>query len=72
MANSNTEHSKKLRAKTAAAHMKKLREQGLIKQISLSLPTELAVEFDAILAELGENRVTGIRALCAFYRQHQG
>lgn len=71
MANSQTEHSKALRRKTAAAHTKKLRAEGKIKQISLSLPTELAGEFDAVLAELGKNRVEGIKALCEFYRQHK-
>lgn len=66
-----TEHSKALRRKTAAAHSKKLREEGKIKQIGLTLSADLAAEFDGILYELGANRAEGIRALCEFYRQHR-
>lgn len=71
MANAMTEHSKALRAKTAKAHTEKMRAEGKIKQIGLSLPADLAAEFDAVLAELGDSRVSGIRALCAFYRENK-
>ncbi|MDY4279755.1 MAG: hypothetical protein SOX56_01505 [[Pasteurella] mairii] len=71
MANSNTEHSKKLRLKTSAEWNKKQIADGKIRQISLKLETELANEFDAILSELGNNRSQGIKALCEFYRQYQ-
>lgn len=70
MANALTEHSKKLRAKTASEHNKRLREAGLVKVISMQLPTELATEFDAILKELGKSRTEAVKALCEFYRSH--
>lgn len=71
MANSMTEHSKALRAKTAKAYTDKQRAEGKIKSIGLTLPTELAAEFDAVLSELGDSRVSGIRALCDFYRKNK-
>ena len=71
MANSMTEHSKKLRAKTSAAHTKKLLENGAVRRISLQMPTAVANEFDAVLAEFGDSRPQAIKALCEFYRNHQ-
>lgn len=71
MANSMTEHSKKLRAKTASAHTKKALEDGKIRRILLQMPTELADEFDAILAELGNSRPQGVKALCEIYRTYK-
>lgn len=68
MANSNTEHSKKLRSKTASAYNKKALENGKVKAISLRLDAALADEFDAILAELADNRPNGIKKLCEIYR----
>ena len=66
-----TEHSKKLRAETAAAHTKKLLESGAVRRILLQLPTAVANEFDAVLAEFGGSRPQAIKALCEFYRAHQ-
>ena len=71
MANSNTEHSKKLRAKNTAEWNKKQMAEGKVKSISMKLDTDLANEFDAILAELGDSRPKGIKALCEFYRSHK-
>lgn len=71
MANAQTEHSKALRRKTAAAHSLKKRAEGTVKQIGLTLSIELATEFDAVLSELGANRAEGIKALCEFYRAHK-
>ncbi|AEC18488.1 hypothetical protein P375_08160 [Gallibacterium genomosp. 2] len=68
MANSNTEHSKKLRAKTAAAYNKKALEEGKVKAISLRLDADLATEFDAVLSELASTRPQGIKKLCEIYR----
>lgn len=70
MANSNTEHSKRLRAKTAAAYNKKVLAEGKTRRILLQLDAELANEFDAILAELSQNggRPQGIKKLCEIYR----
>lgn len=71
MANAQTEHSKALRAKTAAEWNRKQKELGLRKNISFNLPTETADELNAILAELGGTKIEAIGKLCAFYRQHQ-
>lgn len=46
MANSNTEHSKALRAKTASEHQKRKLEAGEISKIGLTLPTDLLNRFD--------------------------
>ncbi|MCK3658535.1 hypothetical protein A4G18_07375 [Pasteurellaceae bacterium Pebbles2] len=71
MANSNTEHSKKLRAKHAAEYNKRMVAEGKIKPISLRLPAEISDEFVAILAEFGETRPKAVAALCEFVRQHR-
>lgn len=71
MANSNTEHSKKLRAKTAATYTKKLLESGAARRILLQLPADLADEFDSVLAEFGGSRPQAIKALCEFYRANK-
>ncbi|STO64780.1 Uncharacterised protein [Haemophilus parahaemolyticus] len=70
MANAQTEHSKALRAKTANERNKRLREAGLVKAITLQLPTETAEEFNAILKELGNSRTESVKTLCEFYRLH--
>ena len=67
--NSQTEHSKKLRMKTAHEHDKRLREQGLIKNINLRLPIELFNEFENLSQELGVNRVQCLRILLEQYRE---
>lgn len=71
MSNSNTEHSKKLRAKTALEHTKRSLAEGKTRQILIRMETAVADEFDAILQELGGSRPQAIKALCEFYRQHQ-
>nr|DAU94668.1 MAG TPA: antitoxin [Caudoviricetes sp.] len=71
MANAKTEHSKKLRAKTATARNKQLIADGKLKQISLKLDADTAAEFDAILSEFGASRPQAIKALCEFYRTQQ-
>lgn len=71
MANANTEHSKKLRAKTAAARNKALIAQGVIKQISLTLPTEELAEFEGLAKELGLSRPRLLKKLIEFYKEHQ-
>ena len=71
MANAQTEHSKALRAKTAAEWNKKQKELGLRKSVSFNLTTETANELNAILAELGGKKSEAIAKLCTFYRQHQ-
>lgn len=66
-----TEHSKKLRAKTANEYNKKMREQGKIRTILLRLDSNLADRLDNVLNELGESRPTGIKALLDFYDKHK-
>jgi hypothetical protein len=68
MANSMTEHSKKLRAKTANEYNKRMLKEGKIKQISLRLTPELADEFNALLAQLGESKAKGIQAIVEHYK----
>lgn len=68
MANAQTEHSKQLRAKTAAEWKRKKRESGLAKQFTVSLETSLSEEFNAILAEIGGTKAQAIKKLCEMYR----
>ncbi len=70
MSNSNTEHSKKLRAKTAAAHIKKNLALGLIRRMMIQAPTPVADEFDTICKELELSRPKALEYLCKFYRDH--
>lgn len=71
MAKTMTEHSRKLRAQTAAERNKRLLSEGKVRAIKVQLDTDLANEFDLILAELGDSRPKAIKALCEFYRQHK-
>ncbi|MFC0973973.1 hypothetical protein ACFGY8_04260 [Pasteurella multocida] len=68
MANSNTEHSKKLRAKNAAEYNKKVLASGQAKRILMQLPADVANAFDSIAAELGVSRPECLRILCESYR----
>lgn len=72
MANSNTEHSRKLRNKTANEYNRKLREQGLIKTYSMQLSPELGQEFNEVLKRFGSTKKEAVRALCDFVYSHQG
>ena len=65
--NSQTAHSKQLRMKAAHEYDKRLREEGLIKNISLRLPIELFNEFDGLAQELSVNRVQCLRILLDKY-----
>lgn len=71
MANAQTEHSKKLRAKTAAEWSKKQLAEGNVKRMTLQLPTEVAELFDDVAAELGLSRPQTLKAVLEFYRSHQ-
>lgn len=63
-----TEHSRKLRAKTALEHTKKSLAEGKTRQMLIRMDAALADEFDEILSELGHSRPEGIKALCEIYR----
>lgn len=71
MANAQTEHSKKLRAKTAAEWSKKQLAEGNLKRMTLQLSTEVAELFDDVAAELGLSRPQTLKAVLEFYRSHQ-
>lgn len=70
MANSNTEHSRKLRAKTAAEHTKRKLADGSIKQYGIQLKREDAELFEQVCAKIGGSRPNAIRTLCEFYQLH--
>lgn len=70
MANSNTEHSKKLRAKTASEWAKKQMNEGHIRQIAMKINAELADEFDELCAKMDSSRPQTLKALIDFYNQH--
>ncbi|KDB45394.1 hypothetical protein KZ386_10800 [Glaesserella parasuis] len=71
MANSMTEHSRKLRSKTANEYNKRMLAEGKVKQFSVRMETPIADEFVAILAEIGGTKAEAIKKLCEIYRQHQ-
>lgn len=66
MANANTEHSRKLRSKTATEYNRQKIEAGEIRVISLKLKTELLDEFDELCSMLGLSRP----ALLSFLIDH--
>lgn len=70
MANSNTEHSRKLRQKTANEYTKRMLKEGKIKQVNLRLSAELADEFNALLKQLGENKPKAIKAIIEHYKNN--
>lgn len=69
MANSYTEHSKKLRAKTAAEYNRHMLAKGKVKQFSVRMETSIADELNAVLAEIGGTKANAIKRLCEIYRQ---
>lgn len=69
MSNSMTEHSKKLRAKTAAEWTQKQLEQGTVRRVLIQFKAEDADELDAIAKELGLSRPQAIKRLCEVYRR---
>lgn len=71
MANSNTEHSKKLRAKTAAEWQKKQLAEGNIKRLSLQLPKEIAELFDEVAQELGLSRPQTLKTVLEAFKANQ-
>ncbi len=69
MANSNTEHSRRLRAKNASETNKRLVAAGIIKLITFRLKADVAKDFDAIAEERGLSRPATLEMLCDMYRQ---
>ena len=70
MANSNTEHSKELRRKTAIAHRKQQLAEGKIKSINLTLPMEDFEALEKLGKELNLSRPKLIKRLVEFYNEH--
>lgn len=68
MSNSMTEHSKKLRAKTAAKWTQKQLEEGKVRRVLIQFRSEDADELDAIAKELEMSRPQAIKYLCELYR----
>ncbi|AEC18414.1 hypothetical protein [Gallibacterium anatis] len=68
MANSMTEHSRRVRAETARRLNDKAIAEGRARRILMQLPAEVADEFDAICAEMGVSRPQALKALCELYR----
>lgn len=68
MANSMTEHSRRIRAETARRLNDKAIAEGRARRILMQLPAEVADEFDAICAEMGVSRPQALKALCELYR----
>ncbi|MDP8173140.1 hypothetical protein QJU93_07190 [Pasteurella skyensis] len=66
-----TEHSRKLRSKTAQAHTKKQLAEGVVRQVLIKAPTEVLNEFDTIAQELGLSRPKLLEFLCKQYRDNQ-
>lgn len=71
MANSSTEHSKKLRSQTANEWQKKQREAGLKKQIAIFADAAIAEEFNALCKEMGLSKPKALKAMMDFYRANQ-
>lgn len=67
MANANTDHSRKLRAKTANDWVKKQLESGELKQINLRLPKETAEMFDSLCEKLELSRPQALKTLIEHY-----
>ena len=70
MANSNTEHSKELRRKTAAAHRKQQLAEGKIKSINLTLPMDDFLALEDLGKALNLSRPKLIKTLVEFYNEH--
>lgn len=67
MANATTEHSRKLRAKTANEWARKQLESGELKQINLRLTKETAEMFDSLCAKLELSRPQVLKILMEHY-----
>ncbi|MDD7425651.1 MAG: ribbon-helix-helix protein, CopG family [[Actinobacillus] rossii] len=67
MANANTDHSRKLRAKTANEWVRKQLESGELKQINLRLPKETAEMFDSLCEKLELSRTQALKILIEHY-----
>ncbi|MGX3067687.1 hypothetical protein [Ursidibacter arcticus] len=71
MANSNTEHSKKLRAKTAMEWQKKQLAEGNVKRLSLQLSKEVAELFDEVAQELGLSRPQTLKTVLEAFKANK-
>lgn len=67
MANSHTEHSKRLRAKTAAAATKQKLANGAYQQFSVQGKAEDMAIIQAAIDKAGGSRVQALKAICQAY-----
>ncbi|MDY6216656.1 ribbon-helix-helix protein, CopG family [Actinobacillus porcinus] len=67
MANATTEHSRKLRAKTANEWARKRLDSGELKQINLRLPKKTAEMFDSLCEKLELSRPQALKILIEHY-----
>ncbi|UOO81173.1 hypothetical protein LVJ83_09325 [Uruburuella testudinis] len=67
MANANTEHSRKLRAATAAKVQKEKLASGEYAQITLRTDTKTMADFKAILDDIGGKRPEALKKLIEIY-----
>lgn len=71
MANSNTEHSKRLRAKTSIQWEKEKLASGEIAQLRLKTDTETIENFKALLSVFGKSRPVAMRNLVSWYNENK-
>lgn len=64
MANSNTVHSKKLRAATAAKYTREKMANGELRQINIRMKTEDMAIIDEAVARAGGSRVQALLKIC--------
>ncbi|MDO4694960.1 MAG: hypothetical protein Q4A62_10175 [Eikenella sp.] len=71
MANSNTEHSKKLRAATAAAAAKKKLQSGAYRQYTIRAKAAEMDVIDAAIAKAGGSRTQALLKICREWLDNQ-
>lgn len=71
MANSNTEHSKKLRAATAAAANRKKLQSGAYRQYTIKAPAADMDIIDAAIAKAGGSRTQALLKICSEWLDNQ-
>lgn len=67
MANSNTDHSKKLRQATATKARREKLKSGEISQITITMPTERMNYVKQVLESIDKSRPQALYQLCKIY-----
>lgn len=71
MANSNTEHSKKLRMQTAAQWQKKQIEEGKLKRLAMLLPAETFNLLEEISQDLNLSRPQTLKTVLEAFKMEK-